>query len=142
MPTDPLSSSASFNATAGPGHAYHPRLGALRDRRASGVYAIFDRETRRLLYIGESHTGRLYDTITRHFRAWEPENDPQGRRRGGTTYDRSAVRVAVQLTTADMAQATQYAAIIMLNPRDNQVDGTAAAAEAVLDDIDPDDLPI
>ena len=85
---DPLGFAASFRPTLplAPGRKradYAPQLVKLRGRKASGVYAIFDARSRRLLYIGESHTGRLYDTITRHFRAWRPENDPQGRRRAG-----------------------------------------------------------
>ncbi len=145
MKRDPLSVQRSVKATtpprAGQRAKYHPDLVRLRGRRASGVYAIYDDDTYELLYIGESHTGRLYDTITRHFRAWTPDNDPQGRRRGGTTYDRRRVRVAYELTTPDLAQATQYAAILMLDPRDNQVDGSAAAAEAVAAELDDDDAP-
>lgn len=44
---------------------YHPELRRLVDR--SGVYALRDRETREVLYVGESHTGRLYRTLLRHF---------------------------------------------------------------------------
>lgn len=109
--------------TAPDGH-YHPALQALRGRDASGVYAITDRRGR-VLYIGESHTGRLYDTITRHFRAWKRDasKDQWGRRRGGTTYDRFLCRFCVELTPADAAAAAQFAHIQRLGPRDNAVVG-------------------
>lgn len=32
-----------------------------------GVYAIRDKDTHRVLYVGESHTGRLWKTMLRHF---------------------------------------------------------------------------
>lgn len=102
---------------------YHPELAALRRTRASGIYAIV--EGGEVLYVGESHTGRLYDTITRHFRKWEidPERDAQGRRRGGVPYNRYKVRVVYVITEPDTAQALQYAEIERLRPRDNSIDG-------------------
>ncbi len=36
-------------------------------RGHSGVYVIRDRASGETLYVGESHTGRLYQTLTRHF---------------------------------------------------------------------------
>jgi excinuclease UvrABC nuclease subunit len=33
----------------------------------SGVYVLRDRESGEVLYVGESHTGRLYRTMLRHF---------------------------------------------------------------------------
>lgn len=119
-----LSLAAAFNATTRAGD-YDPRLQALRGVQASGVYAIAERRSRRVLYVGESHTGRLYDTITRHFREWrvDPRQDAQGRRRGGTMYERADVLVAFVVTEPDTAQAFQYAEIQRLAPRDNQVGG-------------------
>jgi len=107
---------------------YAPHIRALQARRASGIYAIFDAGNRAPLYVGESHTGRLFDTITRHFRSWriDPRNDAQGRRRGGTTYTRERVRVAVLETEPDTAQALQYRAIAELRPRDNDIQGHSA----------------
>lgn len=32
-----------------------------------GVYAVRDAETHRVLYVGESHTGRTWKTLLRHF---------------------------------------------------------------------------
>ncbi|MBS0187215.1 MAG: hypothetical protein JSS51_04045 [Planctomycetes bacterium] len=104
---------------------YAPELDVLRDFKASGCYAIIDAKTKKVLYVGESHTGRLYDTITRHFRSWK--RDPassEGRRRGGTTYDRTRVLVSYTITPASEAQDRQYEEIQRLNPRDNTVDGS------------------
>ena len=102
---------------------YIADLRQLADLKASGVYAII--QGGRVLYVGESHTGRLFDTITRHFRKWriDPANDAKGRRRGGTTYKRGAVRVAWVVTEPDAAQTLQYAEIERLDPRDNAIIG-------------------
>ena len=121
------------------GGKYHPRLAALRQQRVSGVYAITDASTGAVLYIGESHTGRLFDTITRHFRAWSvPKNDPTGRREGGVQYDREAVRVAWTLTPADEAQDAQYAEIQRLQPADNLNDGATIPNPAPRDHAESD----
>jgi hypothetical protein len=115
---------------------YHDALAELRGEHASGVYAIIAKGSGRVLYVGESHTGRLYDTITRHFRAWtiNPRRDSQGRRFGGTTYDRAKVRVAYTVTADDEAQDMQYAEIQRLNPADNVIDGSAS--------IEATDIPV
>jgi excinuclease UvrABC nuclease subunit len=134
-PTSLLSDVPLVPATLAGTKRYHPLLAQLRGVKASGVYAIADRSGR-VLYVGESHSGRLYDTITRHFRAWaiDPRNDPAGRRRGGTMYDRREVRVAYVVTDPSVAQAFQFAEIDRLTPRDNQVQGKSR------DTID--DLPV
>jgi len=36
-------------------------------RGSSGVYVIRDARTSEVLYVGESHSGRVYETLTRHF---------------------------------------------------------------------------
>lgn len=109
---------------------YHPHLAELRDYQASGVYAIVSPRGL-VLYVGESHSGRLYDTITRHFRAWKVDRftDAQGRRFGGTTYDRNKVRVIYLVCNAGEAQERQYAEIQRLQPRDNINDGSSTAVE-------------
>lgn len=136
----PLNIAAAFNATDGRGR-YAGELQWLRERRESGIYALVDRRSGRVLYIGESHSGRLYDTITRHFRAWSiPRGrDAQGRRYGGTTYDRSAVAIAWASTPAELAQETQYAEIQRLRPRDNDIDGCGSHPSAA---CSIDDLPV
>lgn len=110
------------------------KLGAFGDYPAwvrdldgrSGVYAI-----RRpgllaweVLYVGESHTGRLRKTLTRHFSGWSrgkdwwsgifgSPNDP------GLTYNRAAVEVRVWLCPAGDAIELQDRLIRKLGPRDN-----------------------
>ena len=123
MNADRLIIADAFPATLNA--AYHPHLSQLRARRLSGVYAITDRRSHRVLYVGESHTGRLYDTITRHFRRWKirPGADAQGRRRGGEEYNRADVAVVYLVTPAALAQQVQYAEIQRLKPRDNDVEG-------------------
>lgn len=140
MTRGPLNPAEAFPATDGSGR-YAPALAWLRNRRESAVYALVDRRTGRVLYVGESHSGRLYDTITRHFRSWRiPRGrDAQGRRFGGTTYDRSRVAVTWASTPAHLAQETQYAEIQRLRPRDNSIDGCSAHPTA---GCDIDDLPV
>lgn len=96
-------------------------------RRQSGIYAIVDRRTRQVLYVGESHTGRLYDTITRHFRRWRvnPRTDATGRRFGGTTYKREDVAVVFVVCEHVHAAALQFAEIQRLAPRDNTHTGAS-----------------
>lgn len=105
------------------GHNYHPDLEALSGLNLSGVYVILDAAKGDVLYVGESHTGRLYDTITRHFRKWKVDpNDGSGRRRGGTTYNRYNVLVAWMTCKNEDAQDEQYRIIDELKPRDNTLD--------------------
>lgn len=107
------------------GGGYHSKL--LKLQRASGVYAIWS-TSGKLLYIGESHTGQLYDTITRHFRDWRvAADDAQGRRRGGHEYKRGGVKVAVYTTEPGAAQDVQLDFIRAMNPRDNVLDGHSIA---------------
>jgi hypothetical protein len=95
----------------------------------SGVYII--REIQRdgshvTVYVGESHAGRLYQTLTRHFQTWRRakkfwagqysgslSHDP------GLTYDRDRVTVAVRVLPADRAIAEEARLIARLRPRDN-----------------------
>lgn len=103
---------------------YSPALVKLRGRRLSGVYALFLTATRECVYVGESHSGRLFETITRHFRAWKaPRRLPyaNGRTSGGTTYKRAEISVVWVVTKGDDAQAVQFAEISNLRPRDNEV---------------------
>ena len=110
---------------------YAEQLAELRGQALSGVYAFFDKTTRECLYIGESHTGRLYDTLTRHFRAWKinPNQDRQGRRYGGTNYNRARILVDVLICAPSQAQDLQYLEIQRLQPRDNAIDGASIIIE-------------
>lgn len=78
----------------------------------SGVYVIREREGGRVLYVGESHTGRLKKTLLRHFQSWSG-------RTAGVTYSRGSVEIAVQVTPPARAVAVQDKTICRLKPRDN-----------------------
>lgn len=52
------------------GNALNPELRAKTLER-SGVYALRDKRTNAVVYVGESHTGHLWRTIQRHFQAPE-----------------------------------------------------------------------
>ena len=92
------------------GGRYHPRIRELAN--ASGVYVIRRRESGRVLYVGESHSGRLYDTLTRHFRAWTGPT-------AGYTCDPADVEVAIVRVPAPSAVAAQNALIARLRPHWN-----------------------
>jgi excinuclease UvrABC nuclease subunit len=94
----------------------------------SGVYAIRRRGLlfTTVLYVGESHTGSLYKTLTRHFQVWHrgkkfwrgqyaPEQtDP------GHTYERAGnIEVAAQVATKARAVELQAEWIRKLKPADN-----------------------
>lgn len=114
---------SAWRPVGSPGEPYPTWLRALTSQ--SGAYAIRDRRTKRVLYVGESHTGRLRKTITRHLQEWTRRkrfwasvyspNEP------GTIYRRASVDIAIAVTSADEARATQDALIIRLRPRDNVV---------------------
>jgi hypothetical protein len=93
----------------------------LKDK--SGVYLIRDARTHELLYVGSS-SGRLYDTLTRHFQSWRrykgfwagqyaEGHDP------GLTYDRDQVEVAIRITRSDNSLDEESRLIHRLRPRDN-----------------------
>lgn len=78
----------------------------------SGVYVIRSRNNKRVLYVGESHSGRLRKTLLRHFQAWTGKT-------AGVTYGRADVEVAVIVTPPGRAVALQDSTICRLKPRDN-----------------------
>ena len=78
----------------------------------SGVYVIRRRADKRVLYVGESHTARLYETLTRHFQTW-------GGPTSGPTYSLAAVDVALRLCPSPAAVAAQDRLIRRLKPIDN-----------------------
>jgi hypothetical protein len=94
----------------------------------SGVYVI--REIQRdgsveIVYVGESHTGRLYDTLTRHFQQWRRSKKFWSGQYGGQghdpglTYPRHRVLVAVRVLSPARAIAEETRLIARLRPRDN-----------------------
>ena len=97
-----------------------------------GVYVIRDEEEQAVIYVGESHTFRLYETLTRHFQEWTS--------RSNRTYDRIGVEIKILVTGPDEDQALQLIEIQRLQDAgedlDNRQDG-----RSYLDDDDPDDVP-
>ena len=95
----------------------------------SGVYILRETQddgTTETVYVGESHTDRLYQTLTRHFQTWRrakkfwsgqytgsQSHDP------GLTYDRERITVAVRVLPAARALAEEARLIARLRPRDN-----------------------
>jgi len=92
--------------------AYAPWVRELRYR--NGVYVIREVDSREVVYVGESHSGRLYSTLTRHFQFWDGYT-------AGTTYDRDGVEVATCALDASAREvvAKQIELIGELAPLDN-----------------------
>ena len=98
-------------------------------RGKSGVYLIRERQRdgkNPVVYIGESHADRLYQTLTRHFQTWRrhkkfwsgqytgsQSHDP------GLTYNRARCTVAVRVLSPERAMAEEARLIARLRPRDN-----------------------
>ncbi len=114
---------ASFNyrRIGASGEAYPQWVRDLKHK--AGVYVIRDAESADILYVGSS-TGRLYDTLTRHFQTWRrykgfwkgqyaEGHDP------GLTYERDSVEVAVRVTRPNDALDEESRLIQRLRPRDN-----------------------
>lgn len=80
----------------------------------SGAYVIRSAKTGEVLYVGESHTGRLSATIRRHFHSWADAPD-----RKHFTYSPHHVEVAVRITPQKSAVGAQNNLIRRLRPRDN-----------------------
>ncbi len=94
---------------------------------SSGVYVIRERDRDGdpvTVYVGESHSSRLYETLTRHFQEWRrwkgfwrdqygEGHDP------GLTYPRDKVDVAIKVTTSSAAIDEEARLIRRLRPRDN-----------------------
>lgn len=101
------------SANGAGGRTFAPWVNALRN--SSGAYVIRRKGDHRVLYIGESHTGRLADTIKRHFYPWR---DDQSRKH--FTARAGAVQVAVRVTPQNAAVSTQNKLIDRLNPEHNK----------------------
>jgi hypothetical protein len=94
---------------------------------SSGVYVIRERGRNGepvTVYVGESHSGRIYETLSRHFQSWRrwkgfwrdqfgEGHDP------GLTYARDRVDVAVRITAPSKAIDEEARLIARLRPRDN-----------------------
>ena len=98
---------SAYRDTGSYGDPYPPWMDATRG--ANGVYAI--RCKGELVYIGESHSGKLYETLTRHLQRWKLDE--------AHAYRRSDCEVAIAITTAAEAPPLQAHWICELQPRDN-----------------------
>lgn len=90
---------------------YAPKLRAAWSG-VSGVYVIRSASgRRRVLYVGESHTGALGDTCTRHLRVWSGET---------CTFrtEREAVEVALVRTAPAAAKKLETRLIRALKPKE------------------------
>jgi hypothetical protein len=99
-------------------------------RGHSGAYVIVemsrDRGVATVVYVGESHANRLYQTLTRHWQQWRRRKKWWVGQYGridapGTTYVRARSLAAAVLTPPELAIATQNLLIEQLRPRDNVV---------------------
>jgi hypothetical protein len=119
----------SYRPIGQSGDRYPDWVRALRGK--SGVYIIRERQrdgSTPIVYVGESHAHRLYQTLTRHFQTWRrakkfwagqytgsQSHDP------GLTYDRGRCTVAVRVLPADRALDEEARLIARLRPRDNLI---------------------
>ncbi len=117
----------AFRQVGNRDESYPDWVQALRGK--SGVYVIRERQrdgSAPIVYVGESHTDRLHETLTRHFQAWRrwkgfwrgqfaEGHDP------GLTYDRDAAEAAVVITPPHHALEMEARLIRRLRPRDNLI---------------------
>ena len=106
------------------GHAVADWVKELKGK--SGVYVI--REPRffgEVLYCGESHTGRLYATLLRHFQHWTGKT-------AGPTFPVSKVEVAVVRCPAARALDLQSAMIAEYRPKLNVAEKPKGFWETIL----------
>lgn len=113
----------TYRPVGASGEAYPQWVRDLKGR--SGVYMLRDVRSHELMYIGSS-SGRLYETLTRHFQRWRrykgfwagqyaEGHDP------GLTYDRARVEVAIRITGPSESLDEEARLIHRLQPRDNLI---------------------
>lgn len=88
------------------------------------------REGGKVVYVDESHTGNLYQTLTRHFQGWNRYKNFWKGQYGeghdpGLVYLRASVEVAVRELPATRAIEEEAVLIRRLRPRDNLVEHPA-----------------
>ena len=115
----------SYRPVGNTGERYPDWLHELKGE--SGVYVIRERREGKkpvVVYVGQSSTGRLFETLTRHFQTWRrwkgfwrgqyaEGHDP------GLTYDRASVDVGVRVTDDSFEEESRL--IARLRPRDNVI---------------------
>lgn len=124
-PDAPRNGSLEYRPVGKRGEPYPEWLRRLRG--SSGVYVIRERDGDGdpvIVYVGESHANRLYETLTRHFQEWRRwksfwKNQYSEGHDPGLTYRRDRVEVAVKVTTPSKAIDEEARLIRRLRPRDN-----------------------
>ncbi len=100
----------------------------------NGVYLVRMAGTDEVLYIGESHRNRLYDTLTRHLQNWNGFGS-------GPSYHPERVEVAALVTDdPEDTIALQYELIQQYQPADNYKDGRSIFMR-VDEQPDEDEVP-
>lgn len=79
----------------------------------SGVYVIREAFAGEVLYVGESHSGRLKKTLLHHFQHWEGPTS-------GPTFNPDTHEAAVITTPAEFAVESQDALIERYQPERNR----------------------
>lgn len=100
---------SAYRSTGGYGDPYPAWVNATRG--ANGVYAI--KHAGELVYVGESHSGKLYETMTRHLQRWSLPDEKVN------SYRRAECEIAIAITSAAEAPPLQAHWICELQPRDN-----------------------
>jgi len=111
----------------GGAYQWDPALSSVQNE--SGVYVFRDRESGEVLYVGESHTGRLYRTMLRHF------HDSSGKFEGlGEWVSHAPTRLdyKVFLAPASAVPDLERDAVEHFEPRINKL--LVADAEGDVDD--------
>jgi hypothetical protein len=93
-------------------------------RGQSGAYLIRDLESGDLLYVGQSKSGRLYQTATRHFQEWGPPHDRR-------SFVGVPVEMAVIVCPPWAAEEVQFYLIQRWQPSVNTVQGDGGEGEIV-----------
>ena len=101
-------------------------------KQKNGVYIIRDRDSGQIVYVGESHSDRLYATLTRHFQAWADTFDT-----AGPTYHRADVEVAIIVVHKTHAMRLQNELICVLSPVDNRLECSANQIQEDLSEKPP-----
>jgi hypothetical protein len=118
--------SLNYRPVGHPGEPYPAWVRALRGE--SGVYVIRERQrdgSNPVVYVGESHSARLQQTLARHFQTWRRSKKFWSGQYGGQghdpglTYDRARVTVAARVMSPERAIEEEARLIARLRPRDN-----------------------
>ena len=105
--------------------AWNPKL--VEFASSSGVYVLRDRSTKSVIYVGESHTGRLYRTLLRHF------HDSSGKFAALQEWVHHApgrLEVLVFETPASEALEAEQEAIMYYEPLINKVGASSEDSDA------------